>query len=170
MLFSKYILPIVSHFMAARGQNSHLSTQASMMHAVTDTVKKEISRLFLKIVFGLVATGVLIYSLIVLGQHAQYYMMLYDNGPLLSVLFFILVSALCAFILFKLFHKKEAEEDPFSSIFSSDETKFRLGKIYANFMAGLAEGLQEAPERPPQERSTRIKIDEANASVADTVH
>lgn len=146
MPISKYVLPIVSNFLRARNQSSKSSSQSTMLKVVTETVKNEISKLILKIVFGLVATGVLIYSLIVLGQHLQFYLLLYDNGTILSVFFFSIVSVVCVFLLFKLFSKKDvAEEDPFSKLFSGDEAKFRLGKIVEQFMAGMAEGMREEP-------------------------
>lgn len=167
MIFSKYLLPILSHFFSARSHKLKLSMQASVLNAVTDTVKKEISRLFLKIVFGLVATGVLIYSLVVLGQHLQFYLLLYDNGPLFSILFFSALSVVCMFLLFKLFYKKVAEEDPFSTLFSTDEAKFRLGKIYENFMSGLADGIRQQSE---SEKPSNKKIDESNKNLSETVH
>lgn len=158
MTISKYLLPIVANFLSARSQNSKVSNQSTMLNAVSETVKKEISKMILKIVFGLVATGVLIYSLIVLGQHLQFYLLLYENGTVLSILFFSIVSILCVIMLFRLFNKKEVNDDPFSRLFSGDEAKFRLGKIYEQFMTGLAEGIKEGP--PKDEPKTRLKIDD----------
>lgn len=158
MTINKYLLPIVANFLSARSQNSKVSNQSTMLNAISETVKKEISKMILKIVFGLVATGVLIYSLIVLGQHLQFYLLLFDNGTVLSVLFFSIVSILCVIMLFRLFNKKEVKDDPFSRLFSGDEAKFRLGKIYEQFMTGLAEGIKEGPLK--DEPKTRLKIDD----------
>ena len=169
MSISKYLLPIVSNFLSARSDNSKASSQSSMVRVVSETVRKEISKLILKIVFGLVATGVLIYSLIVLGQHLQFYLLLYDNGTVLSVFFFSVVSVVCVFLLFKLFHKTEAEEDPISKLFSGDEARFRLGKIYEQFMTGMAEGIRENPVSP--EPKSRAKIDDFDdAEYSDRTH
>ena len=168
MFFNKYLLPIVSHFYKTRRQNSSMSSQASLINIVTDTVKREISRIILKIVFGLVATGVLIYSLIVLGQHLQFYLLVYENGPFLSVLFFSLLAIGCAFILFKLFHKKETEGDPLSKLFSSDEAKFRIGKIYENFISGLADGIRESNAAEKREQEKIASFEDTDYS--DTTH
>lgn len=168
MSISKYVLPIVSNFLSARSQNSKINSQSTMLKVVTEAVKKEISMLVLKIVFGLVATGVLIYSLIVLGQHLQFYLLLYNNGTVLSVLFFSIVSVVCVFLLLKLFHKKNvAEEDPFLKLFSGDEAKFRLGKIYEQFMSGMAEGIREIPdsEAPVSQKSVSEKLPSEDPNV-----
>lgn len=156
MSISKFLLPIVSNFLSARTHSSKISSQSSMIKVVSETVRKEISKLILKIVFGLVATGILIYSLIVLGQHLQFYLLLNDNGTVLSVLFFSIVSIVCVFLLFKLFHKAEADDDPISKLFSGDEAKFRLGKIYEQFMAGMAEGIRENPVTAEPKSSAKI--------------
>ncbi len=156
MSISKFLLPIVSSFLSARTHSSKINSQSSMIKVVSETIRKEISKLILKIVFGLVATGVLIYSLIVLGQHLQFYLLLYDNGTVLSIFFFSIVSVLCVFLLFKLFHKAEAEEDPISKLFSGNDAKFRLGKIYEQFMAGMAEGIRENPVDAEPKSKARI--------------
>lgn len=169
MSISKYLLPIVSNFFSARTHNSKISSQSSMIKIVSETVRKEISKLILKIVFGLVATGILIYSLIVLGQHLQFYLLLYDNGTVLSVFFFSVVSVICVFFLFKLFHKKEVEEDPIAKLFTGDEAKFRLGKIYEQFMTGLAEGIQENPVTTESKSKARID-DFSNVDYSDQSH
>ncbi len=168
MFFNKYIVPILTHFFKTRRQNSNMNSQASLLNIATETVKREISKIILKIVFGLVATGVLIYSLIVLGQHLQFYLLVYENGPLLSVLFFSILAVVCALILFKLFHKKETEEDPFSKIFSSEEAKFRIGKIYENFISGLADGIRESNATEKRQKEKIANFEDADYS--DTTH
>ena len=169
MSISKYLLPIVSNFLSARTHNSKISSQSSMIKIVSETVRQEISKLILKIVFGLVATGVLIYSLIVLGQHLQFYLLLYDNGAILSVFFFSVLSVVCVYLLFKLFYKKEIKDDPIANLFSGDEAKFRLGKIYEQFMTGMAEGIRESPVGTEQKPKGRID-DFDDADYSDQSH
>ena len=167
MSFSKLFMPILMQYFTSRTNDSGLTTQAKFLNAVTDTVKKEISELILKIVFGLVATGVLIYSLVILGQHFHAYLLLYNNGPLLAVLFFTLLAAACVFVVFKLFYQKQTSKDPFEFLLSKDQKQFSVEKIYNNFMSGLTDGLRE---HQVEEKTSHKNIEAADFKYSDTTH
>lgn len=167
MSFSKYLLPIILQFFSSRINNSNLSSQTVMLNALTDTLKKEISGYILKVVFGLVATGVLIYSLVVLGQHFQTYLLLYNNGPTFSVLFFSLLAVVCVFTVFKLFYKKETSKDPFAAAASKEEKQSNIRAVYSNFMSGMVDGLREGHE----EKSRHKQIDDRDYNkYSDATH
>lgn len=167
MSFSKLIMPILMRYLTNRASHSGFTTQAKFLSAVTDVVKKEISELILKIVFGLVATGVLIYSLVILGQHFHAYLLLYNNGPLLAVLFFTLLSAACVYVVFKLFYQKHTSTDPFEFLLSKDNKHFSVEAIYNNFMSGLTDGLRE---HQAEEKTSHKKIEDADFKYSDTTH
>ena len=166
MSFGKIIFPILMQFFAFRKSDSGLSSQALLLNAITATFKKEISGIILKVAFGLVATGVLIYSLVTLGQYFHAYLLKFESGILLSVLFFIFLSGTCIFAVFKLFYEKKDQTDPFESLFSkSDEKNLGIQKIFANFMDGLNNGMSKA-----EESSSSDKAEEADYKHSGTTH
>ena len=167
MSFTKFILPIIMQFFSSRNSDTGMSSQALFLKAVTVTVKKEISGLILKIAFGLVATGVLIYSLVMLGQYVHTFLLLYNDGVLFSVLFFSLISIICVFAVVKLFYQKETAKDPFEAFSLTGNSGFSLEKIYSNFMTGLHTSL----EQNEAEQSASTKKNEAdNYIYPDTAH
>lgn len=167
MSFGKLIMPIILRYLTNRANDSGFTAQAKFLNAVTDTVKKEISELILKIVLGLVATSVLIYSLVILGQHFHAYLLLYNNGPLLAVLFFVLLSAACVFTVFKLFYQRQTSTDPFEFLLSKDQKHFSVENIYNNFISGLADGLRE---HQTEEKTSHKNIEDTGFKYSDTTH
>ena len=166
MSFSKYILPILMQFFTSRNNDSGLSSQSLFLKAVTTTVKKEISGLILKIIFACVVTGVLIFSLIILGQHFQTYLLLSNNGILFSVLFFSLVAIACVFAVVQLFNQKAPLQDPFEFL-AKGEKHFSISTVYNNFMDGLADGLSE---EQTEEFANSKKTEEPKYKYSGPIH
>ena len=129
---------------AKRGERAGHNSVSHLLHFATDTIKQEISGLVLKISQALVATGVLIYSLIMIGRLVFESLQGYDHGPLLSGLFFGVVAVACFGGLFVLF--KDRNPLPQTDSLSQDDPANHLAeKILNNFLEGLNKGLNEAP-------------------------
>lgn len=142
MSFGKVIFSTFLKFFSDRNKNSILNSQALFLDAILAAVKKEISDLILKISVALVAVSVVIYSLIVIGQHFHAYMLIYEKGILFSVLFFSLLAIGCGFIIFKLFYEQDYRQNIFETLFSKKNSQnFNFEKLYTLFIEGLNEGL-----------------------------
>lgn len=150
MSISKLFFYILIPFFLGRKGNTGISAQSLLLKTVTKILKKEISGIILKMAFALVATGLLIYSLISLGQYLHEYLLSYENGIAFSVMFFSLLSVVCVLLIFKLFYEKASQPvshpDIFESLFSESSEKFSaektLEKIYNNFIEGLDIGMK----------------------------
>lgn len=137
-------LPLIMEFLTGRKDHGGLTAQVQLLSLVSSEVKKQLSSLILKIAAGLVATGVLIYSLIVLGQYFHAYLLTFENGPVFSSIFFAIVSVACIAGLFQLFRP----EKPLPAVQDLQDSvhNFSFEKIYANFLQGLTEGAEIARE------------------------
>lgn len=142
MSFSKVIFSTFLKFFSDQNKNSILNSQALFLDAILAAVKKEISDLILKISVALVAVSLVIYSLIVIGQHFHAYMLIYEKGMLFSVLFFSLLAIGCGFTIFKLFYEQDYRQNVFETLFSKKKSQnFNFEKFYTLFIEGLNEGL-----------------------------
>jgi hypothetical protein len=143
-MFSNPIFPIIAGMFAKRGEKAGHTSVSHLLHFATATIKHEISGMVMKISLALVAVGVLIFALIMIGRNVHEVLYLYDNGPLLSGLFFGLVSLACAAGLFVLFRDKNPLPQ-MESLSQEDTATHMAEKILNNFLEGLNKGLNEAP-------------------------
>jgi len=144
-MFSSSIIPILTENFAKKGEKAGHTSVSHLLHFATAIIKQEISGLVLKISLALVATGVLIFSLIMIGRVASDSLQGYDNGPLLSGIFFGVVSAACLGGLLVLF--KDRNPLPQTDSLSQEDPANHLAeKILNNFLEGLNKGLNEAPK------------------------
>ena len=117
-----------------------------LLNFATATIKHEISGLVLKISLALVATGVLIFSLIMVGRDVHESVQGLENGPLLSGIFFGGVSLLCFGGLLLLF--KDKNPLPQADLLTHEDGMGQMAeRILSNFLEGLNKGLNEAPVR-----------------------
>lgn len=152
----KLFLSVFLRFFADRKLHSAITAQGELVRAVTVTLKKEASALILKTSIGLIASGLLIYSLINLGMLFNDFLIKYQYGTVFSVLFFIGLSAACGFLLAKLFYeKKETREESFETFFAKGNV-LNVKSIYSNFVSGLEEGINQA-EEPLSHKKLKIK-------------
>jgi|GEM_PF-6621853 len=140
-----FIFSILMQFFLGQRANSDLSKQDQMLKMALELVKKEIAELILKIIAGTTATGILIYSLITLGQYFHNFMLRYQDGVAFSIIFFVALAASCIFLVSQLFYvKKNNLEDPIKSLLSkTTEHGISLENIYANFFEGLSTALNQ---------------------------
>lgn len=144
MNFAKSIFPLFTGLFAAKkvdktGQGS----VAHLLHFATATVKHELSKMVLKIALAIVASGVLIFSLIMVGRHINDALQVFDNGPLLSGLFFGFVSVVCFASLYLLFHDKNPPPITDSLSQGTHQVTETAEKILFSFLEGLNKGLSE---------------------------
>lgn len=148
MSLNKLLLPFLPLIMESltglKNQNGMMS-QVQLLNIVTNEIKKQISKLILKIAFGLVITGVLTYSLIVLGQYVHAYMLTFQDGRAFSTIFFSIISIACIAGLIQMF-RPEKPETPMLDLKQSVHN-FSFEKIMNNFFEGLVKGVEEAQER-----------------------
>lgn len=153
----KLILPfLLQFFMGHNNQNANTS-QLELLNMVSAVVKKEISNMILKIAAGLVATGILLYSLINLFQYLHAYMLLWQNGPAFAVIFFAGLAAVTTYIIYALFNNNQKPREIFESNPKGLKESFSMDKLYTQFLNGLAEGAQEFHKEKAQhyERAAR---------------
>jgi hypothetical protein len=153
----KFILPFITEFLFIHKGQSGAATDIQVINLVTGVVKKELSSMILKIAVALVATSLLIYSLIILTQYLHAYMLVWENGPLFSVLFFSGLSAVCLFAVYKLF----GEQEPVSQIFENKGVANSLGldKVLNNFLEGLTTGMQQAQQQHEfEKKEAEVKV------------
>jgi len=144
---TKSILPILTGLFARKGEKAGHSSVSHLLHFATATIKHELSAMILKISLALVATGVLIFSLIMIGRHINDAFQVYDNGPLLAGIFFGVVSAACFATLFLLFRdKSNLPEVSETASAGSGQIHEMAEKALHSFLAGLNSGLS-APSK-----------------------
>lgn len=148
------LLPLIMESLTGHKNQNGVMSQVQLLQIVTTEVKKQISKLILKIAFGLVATGVLIYSLIVLGQYVHSYLLTYTDGVAFSAIFFAIVSIGCIISLIQMF-RPEKPETPILDLKESVHN-FSFEKIVDNFFDGLAKGVQEAQQRHDRMHSESV--------------
>lgn len=162
MPFSKVITSFFVKYFVNRSKDSLLNSQAAFLDMALAAIKKEITDLIFKIAMASVAVGVLIYSLIVLGQHFHAYMLIYEKGTLYSVLFYSLLSIACAFIVYRLFYDQKNPYNIFESFFlQKKEKNINFEKIYSLFLDGLSEGMGASKSEEWEEQK---KADESQDS------
>lgn len=159
MSLTNVIIPLVIEFFmghfGSRKDGSGINAQVQLFNMVTSVVKKEISSLILKVAAAIVATGILLYSLIVLGQHLHAYMLLWENGPVFSVIVFAAIAIVCVGSLYLLFGEKKPVQQVFQSPTVAQQASFNLEKLYMNFVDGLAKGVAESHEQHQAEKDRR---------------
>lgn len=143
MNFSKLIWPVLLQFFSMKSKSSAMNSEMLLLNAVTENIKKEIYLLIVRIMAGLVATGIIIYSLVVLGQHFNTFLLMYDRGPQFSVLFFTVLTVVCSYSLYRLFYGNATVKKSAQTAIAAEESESSVTKIFTNFMAGLGEGLEE---------------------------
>ncbi|AGH94867.1 hypothetical protein [Pseudobdellovibrio exovorus] len=157
------LLPMILQSLTGKSdQAGNMVSQMQLLSLVSSEVKKQMSKLILKISFALVATGVLIYSLIILAQYAHTFMQTYENGPVFSVIFFAALTGLCVFGLFMMF-REEPPPAPVKS-FQSLGRSFSFEKIYTNFLEGLAQGIEHNQEVHRTEKTGSYRPSEESDS------
>lgn len=161
------LLPMILQSLTGKNdQGGNMVSQVQLLSLVSSEVKKQMSKLILKISFALVATGVLIYSLIVLAQYAHTFMQTYENGPIFSVVFFAALTGLCVFGLFMMF-REEPPSAPVQS-FRSLGNSFSFEKIYTNFLEGLAQGIEHNQAVHKAEQTGSYRPTETTASTQES--
>lgn len=169
MSMNKLLMPLLPLFLESitgRKDQGGLVAQVQLLNIITNEVKKQISKLILKIAFGLVASGVLIYSLIILGQYLHAYMLTFQDGQAFSMIFFGLVSVGCIAALIQMF-RPEKTVTPIRTLQDSVHS-FSFEKILTNFMEGLTQGVEQAQQRADEraEQRAQERADRARTDVA----
>ena len=135
MAFASSVLPLLSAVFAKKGEKAGHTSVSHLLHFATATIKHELSTLVLKISLALVATGVLIFSIIMIGRHVNdAFQVYYANGPLLAGLFFGFISVLCFAGLFLLYQPLKS----LSKVNSTIQTTIAAGqRIFELISVGL---------------------------------
>ena len=121
-----FLLPLVFEFFKKKSYSAPLHEQ--------------ISRVTAKLLTGLILTAVIIFSLIIVGQHVRTILLGFEYGIYLSLAAFSLTAILAAVFLIILFRKdKKVQSVP------SGGAEIDFEKIVAQFCAGLAAGMNKPP-------------------------
>lgn len=160
MSFVKTVFPLIGGLFAGSQSKAGETSVSHLLHFATATVEHELSKLILKIALALVATGVLIFSLIMLGRLVNDSLQYYERGPIYSGVFFGAVSVVCFVGLFKLFKAKNPPPQALDSLASESPLHHMAEKIFLNFFEGLNTGLNQVKQTGPVEKVVVIEDDD----------
>ena len=162
MAFASSVLPLLSAVFAKKGEKAGHTSVSHLLHFATATIKHELSTLVLKISLALVATGVLIFSIIMIGRHVNdAFQVYYANGPLLAGLFFGFISVLCFAGLFLLFRDKGPPPETADALSAEGSVHHMAHNVLHSFLSGLNEGLSEGHEIK-KEKIVMVEDDESD--------